>query len=104
MGTYQSGLPRIPTNTYDADGRLVKTTTGKSGEPATESLYTYDDVGRLLSITSNPQAGGRTDFRYDAEGRKIAIQTFDAETLQRTRMSRMGVRYRVTLKADSIAL
>lgn len=76
----------LTANTYDADGRLIKTTTGKSGEPATESLYTYDEVGRLLSITNNPQAGGRTDFRYD-EGRKVAVQTFDAETLQRAQNS-----------------
>ena len=77
----------LTANTYDADGRLLKTTTVKSGEPATESLYTYDEVGRLLSITNKPHAGGRTDFRHDAEGRKIATQTFDAETLQRAQSS-----------------
>jgi YD repeat-containing protein len=54
---------------------------GQVGEPGAESLYAYDEVGRLLNITNHPREGGRTNFRYDAEGRKTATQTFEPETL-----------------------
>ena len=79
------GSEWLLTRTYDANSHLVKVASGKSGEPATESLYSYDETGRLVSITNNPQGGSRTDFRYDVQGRKTAIQTFDAETLERAK-------------------
>lgn len=60
----------IKSQTYDADGRLVKTASGRLGEPATESVYAYDDAGRLRSITNSPEKGKRTEFRYDEQGRK----------------------------------
>lgn len=79
------GSEWLTTQTYDANGQLAKIASGKSGEPGTESLYSYDETGRLLNITNHPQKGSRIEFRYDGQGRKTAIQTFDAETLQRAR-------------------
>jgi YD repeat-containing protein len=79
--TNSDGTGWIKTQTYDPDGRLTKTTWGKVGEPGDESLYAYDGIGRLLSITSRPEKSGRIDFQYDEQGRKTSIQSFDPETL-----------------------
>jgi YD repeat-containing protein len=73
--TVQSGGSEwVTSQTYDAEGRLVKTASDKLGEPGTESVYAYDEAGRLLSITNSPKKGNRTDFRYDEQGRKTTIQ------------------------------
>jgi YD repeat-containing protein len=81
------GSEWVTSQTYDADGHLAKTVSGKLGEPGTESLYAYDETGRLLSVTNSPEKGNRTDFRYDEQGRKATVQTFDPKTLQRTQNS-----------------
>jgi len=73
--TNSDGLEWIRTQTYDADGRLIKTTWGKLGEPGDESLYAYDASGRLLSITNHPEKSARIDFQYDEQGRKTSIQS-----------------------------
>ena len=75
------GSEFVTSRTYDANGRLVKVTSGK---PEAETLYAYDEAGRILAITNSPAKGNRTDFRYDKQGRKTTIQSFDPETLQRT--------------------
>jgi YD repeat-containing protein len=69
--------------TYDADGRITKIVSAKGGELPTETLFTYDENGRVVSITDGPPKGCRVDFQYDAEGRKTAWQTFDSETIRR---------------------
>jgi hypothetical protein len=79
----------VTTHTYNAEGRLAKTTSGKSGESGIETLYAYDDAGRSLSI-KNSQNGDRTDFHYDEQGAKRAIQRFDPKTLQRAQNSAYG--------------
>jgi YD repeat-containing protein len=66
------GSEWLTTQTYDANGQLAKVASGRSGEPGTESLYSYDETGRLLSITNHPQKGSRIEFRYDGQGRKTA--------------------------------
>ena len=72
-----NGSELVKSQTYDADGRLVKTASGELGDPATESLYAYDDAGRLRSITNSPEKGKRTDFSYDEQGgRKTTTQGF----------------------------
>jgi len=43
-------------STYDASGRLLKAAWGKEGAPTTETVYSYDDRGRLLSITYSGSA------------------------------------------------
>jgi YD repeat-containing protein len=80
----------ITSQTYDAEGRLVKTASGKVGEPGTELVHAYDDAGRLLSITDSPEEGNRTDFRYDEQGRKTTVQTFDPKTIQSRKNSMFG--------------
>jgi YD repeat-containing protein len=89
--TVQSdGSEWVASQTYDAEGRLVKTASGKLGEPGTESVYAYDEAGRLISITNSPETGNRTDFRYDEQGRKTTVQTFDPKTLQSRQNSMFG--------------
>jgi len=76
----------VITHTYDSDGRLAKITSGGSDDAATETLYVYDDAGRILSIT-NTADRDRTDFRYDERGRKAAIKRFHPKTLEQLRNS-----------------
>lgn len=76
--------------TYDDDGRLAKTVSGKIGEPGDESVYAYDGIGRLQNITNYPAKGGRIDFQYDERGNKTTVQIFDPETLKRTQSSEFG--------------
>jgi hypothetical protein len=72
----------VRTLTYADDGRLGKTVSGKIGEPGVESLYAYDESGRLISITNDPEKGCRTDFHYDEEGPKTSTQTFGPDTIR----------------------
>src|SRR5215472_10425487 len=83
--SYGDGSESVTTKTYDADGRLVKTASGKSGEPATESLYAYDERGRLKEITNADRKGNRTSYRYDEQGRKTEIKTFGPEVFETNR-------------------
>jgi YD repeat-containing protein len=75
--------------TYESDERLVRTTRivrdgtyGASGGvirrgplhgTSVEQVYSYDQAGRLISLTNGH--GGRTDFRYDEQGRKTKVVT-----------------------------
>jgi len=79
------GSEWVTTKTNDADGRLVKASSGKSGEPATESLYAYDERGRLKEITNADGKGNRTSYRYDEQGRKTEIKTFGPEVFETNR-------------------
>jgi YD repeat-containing protein len=88
--TNSDGSEWVCTQTYDADGRLTKTISGKMGEPGNEVLYAYDGSGRLLSITNQPEKGGRIDFQYDEQSRKTSIQGFDPETLKRAQNMSYG--------------
>jgi YD repeat-containing protein len=82
--TQPDGPGWVTTHTYDADGRLTKTTSGNASGPDTETLYAYDEAGRLLSITeASKDRGSKTEFHYDEQGRKTAVQNFDARTFQR---------------------
>jgi YD repeat-containing protein len=79
------GSEVVRTRTYDADGRIIRTTSEISGVPGTgETLYRYDDAGRMVSIT-NSENEDRTEFQfqYDEQGRKKEILTFDPKTLRR---------------------
>ena len=77
------GTEWITTKTYDATGRLTKAISGNSREPALESVYIYDGVGRLVSITNSPNEGDRIDFHFDEQAHKTATQRFDLKTLER---------------------
>jgi len=69
------GSEWVTTNTYDADGRLTKIVSGKSGDPPAQMFYNYDDQGRLVSVTSSDNKN-RTEYHYDEQGRKTEVRTF----------------------------
>jgi YD repeat-containing protein len=81
------GSEWLTTYTYRADGRLAKVVSGKRGEPGSETVYLYNEAGRLLAITNNGGEGGRTDFHYDEQGHKTSIQDFDPKVLERAQNS-----------------
>ena len=85
------GTEWITTQTYDATGRLTKAISGNSREPGLESVYIYDGVGRLVSITNSPHEGDRIDFHFDEQGRKTATQSFDPNTLQRAQKTAYAI-------------
>ncbi len=64
-------------NTYNASGKLIKTTSGKEGGPSDATHYAYDDQGRLTSITTN--GAPPVIFHYDEQGHKTKVQTSRAE-------------------------
>ena len=72
---YSGGSEWENTRTYDAEGRLLRAT-NKSDHPSSMQIYSYDERGRLLSITDSN--GPRTDFHYDSDGRKTETQTIPA--------------------------
>jgi hypothetical protein len=65
-------------NSY-ASGKLLKTTSGKEGEPPGVTTYGYDDQGRLVSITDSSAPDNPTTFHYDERGRKTKVQKSRAE-------------------------
>jgi hypothetical protein len=85
------GTEWITTQTYDATGRLTKSVSGNSRETGLESVYIYDGVGRLVSITNSPHEGDRIDFHFDEQGHKTATQRFDSRTLERARTTAYAV-------------
>jgi YD repeat-containing protein len=68
------------TEVHDSQGRLEKSIWGKRGEPLSETLYTYDDAGRLLTFTNSGM--NRFEFQYLADGSKISVQTFDPKIIE----------------------
>jgi YD repeat-containing protein len=64
-------------NTYDASGKLIKTTSGKEGGSSSTTHYAYDEQGRLTSITTNGAVP--VTFHYDEQGHKTKVQTSRAE-------------------------
>jgi YD repeat-containing protein len=60
--------------TYNASGHLLKTASGKEGEPSQETDYSYDGQGRLLNITDSRRPDNPITFRYDERGRKTKAQ------------------------------
>jgi len=67
----------VVSNTYNASGKLLKTTSGKEGGPTKATNYAYDEQGRLTSITTDGAAP--VTFHYDEQGRKTKVQTSRAE-------------------------
>jgi YD repeat-containing protein len=63
--------------TRDAQGRILSRKGG-----GRELSYKYDETGKLQSITNN-QDSDRIDYRYDVNGTKTSIQTFDPKTHKR---------------------
>lgn len=59
---------------YDSAGKILKQEWGNAGEPTTESVYSYDDQGRLLKITNSAKPESPVSFQYDDRGRKTKLQ------------------------------
>jgi hypothetical protein len=83
--TNPDGSEWLTTNTYDADGRLTKTVWGKSGDPSTVWLYTYDEGKAATGPTDGNGKVIRTTYRRDEHGRKMAVKTFSPEVLEQYR-------------------
>jgi hypothetical protein len=60
--------------TYVGSGRLLKTASGVEGEETTETLYSYDDQGRVRNISDSSRPDNPVTFRYDERGKKTKIQ------------------------------
>lgn len=73
----------VQTEIHDSKGRLAKSIWGKRDEPVSETLYTYDEAGRLLTFTNSGQ--NRFEFHYGADGSKTSVQTFDPKAIEQTR-------------------
>ena len=71
------GSAWVTSYTYSADGRLLKTVSGKAGSPAdSQTTYLYDDARRLDGVESGGNLTMR--FQYDEKGRKSAIESYDS--------------------------
>jgi YD repeat-containing protein len=81
-----SSSDSLYTEIHDSQGRLKKMISGTRGGPARETLYGYDDAGRLAAV-ANSENSDRLEVHYQADGSKTSIQTFDANTIERTRHS-----------------
>jgi YD repeat-containing protein len=81
--TYSSA-DRLQTEVRDDQGRLVKSVSGDRGGQSREYSYTYDNVGRMLTIVNN-ETSDRTEYHYGSDGVMTSIQTFDPKTIERTR-------------------
>ena len=87
--TNSNGLEWVITKTYDVDGRVVKTASGNSGEPAAETLYTYDEAGRLQEIRDADEKGNLTSYRYHQQARKTEIKTVGLGVIEGYRKAAM---------------
>jgi YD repeat-containing protein len=70
----------------DEQGRLVKHIFVYPGQADKETYYSYDAAGRVLAVTHNDSTD-RTDYSYAPDGTMTSIQTFDPQTIERTRNS-----------------
>jgi hypothetical protein len=76
------GPESVNTKSYDTEGRLLRSSWGKPGaQPASEAINSYDDKGRLLSVTHRSVAGDANapitetieSYSYDESGRLVEI-------------------------------
>jgi len=68
------GSEWITRKLYDASGRLLKTSSGMKGRTFAETVYSYDDHGKLLRITNSGSPDNPIVFRYDEAGRKTRVE------------------------------
>ena len=70
----------VTSYTYYADGRLLKTVSGKAGSAAdSQTTYLYDDASRLVGVKSGDNV--KMSYRYEEKGRKSLIESYDAKPL-----------------------
>jgi hypothetical protein len=65
----------VTRSTYNAAGQLLRRSTEIDARIQSEIVYSYNDKGRLASITNSKEPDNPIAFRYDANGRwsKIAV-------------------------------
>ena len=68
------GSEWITRYTYGTSGNVLKIASGKEGEARAETIYSYDDQGRLLATGDNRTPDNPVTFGYDDQGRKTAVQ------------------------------
>ena len=59
---------------YDGSGRLLKIASGLEGKAFTETSYSYDQQGRLVSIRDSARPESPVIFSYDERGRKTKTE------------------------------
>ena len=65
---------------YAATGQLLRTASGVEGKAVTETHYSYDQQGRLQSVTTDGKPETPVSFRYDERGaKKTKIEVSCAE-------------------------
>jgi YD repeat-containing protein len=70
----------VTSYTYYADGRLLKTVSGKVGSAAaSQTTYLYDDARRLIGVESGDNV--KMSYRYDEKGLKSVIESYDVKPL-----------------------
>jgi len=66
--------------TYYADGRLLKTVSGRVGSAAdSQTSYLYDDARRLVEVESGDNV--KMSYQYDEKGRKSVTESYDSKPL-----------------------
>src|ERR1700756_2114753 len=66
--------------TYYADGRLLKTVSGKVGSAVdSQTTYLYDDARRLVGVESGDH--DKATYKYDEKGRKWIIENYGSRSL-----------------------
>lgn len=74
----------VTSYTYYADGRLLKTVSGKKGSAAdSQTTYLYDDARRLVGVESGDH--DKAIYKYDEKGRKSIIETYGSRSLPPSR-------------------
>ena len=70
----------VTSYTYYADGRLLKTLSGKAGSAAdSQTTYLYDDARRLVGMESGDN--DKATYKYDENGRKSIIESYGSRSL-----------------------
>jgi len=70
----------VTSYTYYADGRLLKTVSGKAGSAAdSQTTYLYDDARRLVGEESGDN--DKATYKYDENGRKSVIESYGSRSL-----------------------
>lgn len=70
----------VTSYTYYADGRLLKTVSGKAGSAAdSQTTYLYDDARRLVGVESSDN--DKVTYQYDEKGRKSIIESYGSWSL-----------------------
>jgi len=73
-------------NTYDSNGRFLKSVSTSAGRVYHETNYTYQPDGRLLQYISEGDQGRiEAKCSYNERGRKTVVHVFDQVALDRTR-------------------